>query len=397
MRSAHGSASPTVIGVGAVSTVTMSRAVVLSTWSCVSTAHNVSPPGPLICDADALAMAITIAAPLAADRVRRCSAVVANRLGENASDGKAMPQSVPSSPAPSSLSLAGHANACNDRLSASGCGAAGSCGGKLSNLDWSMCQDRDGLMRRIAELEALFDASIQRETTLSNKIENARDLLECSICFLPLCWPVSLRCSHSFCSACVAKWEMSTASVSKSLTCPVCRAPGGPPMPARALNDVCRAMEDEETAQRRKEDVGAYHKYEAALRERTRMEARARDARDDMIPITLRPEPQAVLAALGLSRPAVGLMAAAQADAIAMQSETREFTARPTGPAVDVRTGGERPEAPLDGLAIPNAHLQMPSSNSTNVRAEDVARVHTPRGRAAHRMTLSSFLEAERS
>jgi len=174
-------------------------------------------------------------------------------------------------------------------------------------------------------------------------------------------------------------------------------------MPARALNDVCRAMEDEETAQRRKEDVGAYHKYEAALRERTRMEARARDARDDMIPITLRPEPQAVLAALGLSRPAAGLMAAAQADAIAMHSETREFTTRglstlaPTGPAVDVRTGGERPEAPLDGLAIPNAHLQMPSSNSTNVRAEDVARVHTPRGRAAHRMTLSSFLEAERS
>jgi len=387
MRTTHGNASPTVVAPAAsVGNGCPRHAVVLSTWSCLSATQP-----SIACDGDALALAITIAAPLAADRVRRCSPVVLRRLGD--ADGKAVAHPPPS-PAPSALSVSGPSKGCNDYLNQS-CGSGVVWGGKP---DWSKLQDRDALVRRIAELEALFDASMQRETFLSNKVESARELLECSICFLPLCWPVSLRCSHTFCSACVAKWEMSAASVSKPLTCPVCRAPGGQPTPARALNDVCRVMEDEETAARRKEDVGAYQKYEAALRARIRMESRTYDVREEFVPITLRPEPQAVLTALGLSRSAAG-MVAAQADAVGTQSESRESSARglptPAPTTINVRTEGA--EIASNGFAGAHGHLQTPSSNVTNVRAEDAARVHTPRGRAAHRTTLSNFMEAERS
>jgi len=331
------------------------------------------------CDSDALSLAITIAVPLAADRVRRSSPVILRRFGD--AEAK-VPSTSPMPSASSTVPPPGPSKVLADYLSSN----------LVSKFDWSKGQDRsddrDALLGRIAELEALFDSSVQRETVLTNKVESVRDLLECSICFMPLCWPVSLRCSHTFCSACVAKWEMSAASSSKPLTCPTCRALAGAPTPARALNDVCRVLEDEETAVRRKEDMGVHAKYEASLRARARMDVRPRDAMEHSIPSTHRQEAQAALSTLGLARSTAA--AANLHSDIAMRTGRASRT--PSPPTVNVRVEG--PDGAFDRPS--NSQLQVSLSNAANVQAEDRVRVHTPRGRA-NRMTHSNFLEAERS
>jgi len=266
----------------------------------------------------------------------------------------------------------------------------------VGRIDFSKVQDRtadrETLVRRIAELEALFESSLQRETALSNKVENVRELLECSICYGSLCWPVSLRCSHTFCSACVAKWEISAASSGKQLTCPTCRALAGPPTPARALNEVCKALEDEETAARRKEDADVHQKYEASLRARARQEVHARITADESIPLTFRPEAQAVHSAVGPSRPPTATAVNAQSDFVVTMAGRLSRT--PSPPVVSMHVDGA--DATFDMPASAPVRLQAPTFNAAAAQAEDQFRVHTPSSRV-QRTTRSSFLETERS
>jgi hypothetical protein len=43
--------------------------------------------------------------------------------------------------------------------------------------------------------------------------------VECAICLSTLCYPVTTTCGHSFCQACLKKWELSG-----QIHCPTCRA-----------------------------------------------------------------------------------------------------------------------------------------------------------------------------
>lgn len=356
-------------------------AVVLQTWSWLPAGQSLS----VSCEADSnSALVITISAPLAADRVRRSQAV-RRRFGEG--EGKASPP--PPSPMPLALPLEGCWKADTDFLSRS-CAETGAWGGTGT---WPDEPDREVLVRHIAELEAQFSASLQREAVLSSKMESVRELLECSICFQPLCWPVSLCCGHTFCSACVAKWEKSAERSRKVVTCPICRAPAGSPMPTRALNDVCRAVQDEETAERRKEDEAVHQKYEVALRVKNRMEARSHDAaRDELASINFRSAAfgrQALLTAHPGLRQSRFL---AHTDTEPTESETREFIARgfpaPTPTTVHtqadgaVNTHADGADVGFAGPGSTRTRLQVPLISAANARAEDWLPVHTPRSRA---------------
>lgn len=354
--------------------------VVLQTWSWLPSGQSLS----VTCEADNSALVISISAPLAADRVRRSQAV-RRRFGER--EGKASPP-LPS-PTPLALPLEGSCKADTDHLSRSWA-ETGAWGGTGS---WPDEPDREVLVRHIAELEAQFNASLQREAVLSSKIEVVRELLECSICFQPLCWPVSLRCGHTFCSACVAKWEKSAERSRKVVTCPICRAPAGSPMPTRALNDVCRAVQDEETAERRKEDEAVHQKYEVALRVRNRMEAQSQDVtRDELASLSFRSSAsgrQALLTAPPGLRQSRFL---AHTGTVPTESGSREFIARglpsPTPTTVNtqadgaVNTQAHGADVVFAGLGSTRIRLQAPSASAANVRTEDGLLVHTPRSRA---------------
>jgi hypothetical protein len=133
----------------------------------------------------------------------------------------------------------------------------------------------DALRRRIEELEATCEAGKRREAALADKVQSMRELLECNICFLPLCWPVSLSCGHVFCSSCISKWELSCVKSLKRMKCPSCRASGEMPVPSLLLDDICKLLGDEETAARRKEEAGAHRKYKAGKRDRSRRDTHA--------------------------------------------------------------------------------------------------------------------------
>lgn len=124
--------------------------------------------------------------------------------------------------------------------------------------------EREALVNCVEDLKAQCEASLERESQLRETIQKVREQLECGICMQALCWPVSLRCGHSFCSQCVARWEVTSSRSGKPLTCPTCRACVGLPSTARALDNVCRVVEEEDSSARRAEELDAYKKYESA-------------------------------------------------------------------------------------------------------------------------------------
>jgi len=125
---------------------------------------------------------------------------------------------------------------------------------------------REALEYSMADLKAQCEASLARESHLRDTLQKVREHLECGICMQALCWPVSLRCGHNFCSACVARWESTSNRSGKPLTCPTCRATVGLPVPARSLDHICRVVEEEDSTSRRAEELDAHSKYETACR-----------------------------------------------------------------------------------------------------------------------------------
>lgn len=160
-------------------------------------------------------------------------------------------------------------------------------------------------------------------------------------------------------------------------------------MPTRALNDVCRAVQDEETAERRKEDEAVHQKYEVALRVKNRMEARSRDAaRDELASINFR---SAAFGRQALLTAHPGLRQS-RFDIEPTENESIEFIARglprPTPTTVNMQADGavntqaDGADVGFAGLGSTRIRLQAPSTSAANVRAEDGLRVHTPRSRA---------------
>lgn len=198
----------------------------------------------------------------------------------------------------------------------------------------------------------------------------------------------------------------------KPLTCPTCRAPTGPPAPARALNEVCIALEDDEVAARRnsKEEMDAHQRYEALLeRERAQAEAKPRES-EMAFPLGPGPVPQVAVShgnfsranMLFLSRGPINGGATTPTPQLTRDNESLEFSASglatPMYPAVNVRIVGTN--AVSAGPTGAHAHLQASVSNAASQRAED--RLHVESGSDAYRVvhvqsSIPSFRQAERS
>jgi len=132
---------------------------------------------------------------------------------------------------------------------------------RQQGLQSARLEERARLLQRVAALEEQRDsmeAELQkaqiRGEAHGQLVQTVREHIECGVCLLPFCWPVSLDCGHSFCRTCIEDWELREAGKAQQLTCPTCRAPARSARPAHALHNVCVALEDPTSACRRTQE-----------------------------------------------------------------------------------------------------------------------------------------------
>lgn len=138
--------------------------------------------------------------------------------------------------------------------------------------DQFLNREREQLLNRISELERQrnslemqrnslqtnLDQADRREALQEQVVQRVREQIECGVCLLPFCWPVTLDCGHSFCRSCIADWENKQRGQGTQSTCPACRAAVRSSRPAHALHNVCVAFEDPTAACRRTQEDPMY-------------------------------------------------------------------------------------------------------------------------------------------